>query len=79
MPYLSLGSTFFFCFKTILKDFRSIGLKTTTSDAGYLSNISFGLIGLWTNPPPQLGQTFSIMLATQSTQKVHSKVQIIAS
>src|SRR5206468_7702987 len=30
-------------------------------------------------PPPQLGQTFSSTLVTQSMQNVHSKLQIIAS
>jgi hypothetical protein len=31
-----------------------------------------GLIGLGTNPPPQLGHTLSKILSTQVTQNVHS-------
>lgn len=31
------------------------------------------------NPPPQLGHTFSSKFSTQGRQKVHSKLQIIAS
>jgi hypothetical protein len=31
-----------------------------------------GLIGLFTNPPPQFGHTFSSGVSTQVTQKVHS-------
>jgi hypothetical protein len=30
-------------------------------------------------PPPQFGQTLAKMFSTQGRQKVHSKVQIIAS
>jgi hypothetical protein len=46
-----------------------------------LSPLQFvaGRIGLGENPPPQLGQTFSSTSSTQVRQKVHSKLQIIAS
>src|SRR5262252_9474540 len=37
-----------------------------------------GLIGLGTNPPPQLGQTLP-SASTQDAQKVHSYVQMRAS
>lgn len=47
--------------------------------AGLLSNLSFGRIGLSNKLPPQLGQIPFSTLSTQSLQKVHSKVQIIAS
>src|SRR5262245_53798473 len=36
-------------------------------------------MGRGQKPPPQFGQTFSKKLSTQSRQKVHSNVQIIAS
>jgi hypothetical protein len=48
-------------------------------EGGYFSAISTGLTGLVTNPPPQLGQTFFNTSCTQLTQKVHSKLHIIAS
>jgi hypothetical protein len=38
-----------------------------------------GRVGLRSNPPPQFGQTFSKIFVTQLVQKVHSKVQIMAS
>src|SRR5262245_6929454 len=46
-----------------------------------LSPLQFmaGRIGLGENPPPQLGQTFSRTSSTHALQKVHSKLQIIAS
>jgi hypothetical protein len=37
-----------------------------------------GRIGLGTNTPPQLGQTFPRTLSTQTTQKVHSYEQMRA-
>lgn len=43
------------------------------------NSFSFGLLGRFSKPPPQFGQTFSKTDVTHSTQKVHSKVQIIAS
>ena len=46
-----------------------------------LSPLQFvaGRIGLGEKPPPQLGQTFSSTSSTHALQKVHSKLQIIAS
>ena len=38
-----------------------------------------GLTGLGVKPPPQFGQTLNKISSTQSRQKVHSKVQIMAS
>ena len=38
-----------------------------------------GRIGRGTNPPPQFGQTFCSVVATQSAQNVHSKEQMRAS
>jgi hypothetical protein len=46
---------------------------------GYLDNSAIGRVGRFSKPPPQLGQTLFSTLVTQSAQKVHSKVQIIAS
>jgi hypothetical protein len=37
-----------------------------------------GLIGRGAKPPPQLGQTFSSTVSTQSAQNVHSKLQMRA-
>ena len=56
---------------------------TRVSEAGLSANDnpgrhSFrGRMGRGANPPPQLGHTF-LSLVTQSVQKVHSYVQIIA-
>jgi hypothetical protein len=47
--------------------------------AGYFINFSCGLIGLFSNPPPQLGHTLCKTVCTHSAQKVHSKEQIMAS
>lgn len=57
----------------------SIGLWTTFFDVGYFFKWYSGLIGLFSNIPPQFGQTWSKTFSTQSWQNVHSKVQIIAS
>jgi hypothetical protein len=38
-----------------------------------------GRMGRAQNPPPQLGHTFSSKFSTQGRQKVHSKLQIMAS
>jgi len=48
-------------------------------DGGYLIKCFLGLTGRFVNPPPQFGHTFLKMIFAQSLQKVHSKVQIIAS
>jgi hypothetical protein len=46
---------------------------------GYFTTIAAGLIGRGEKLPPQFGQTPCRRVSTQSRQKVHSKVQIIAS
>jgi len=55
------------------------GFNTILVVAGYFSNSATGLTGLCTNPPPQLGHTFCKISVTQVMQKVHSKLQIMAS
>ena len=57
----------------------STGLLTTRVVAGFFSSLAFGRIGRGQKPPPQFGHTFSSTDSTQVRQKVHSKVQIIAS
>jgi len=46
---------------------------------GFFASLSAGRIGRRTNSPPQLGQRPLKTLSVQLRQKVHSKVQIIAS
>lgn len=46
---------------------------------GFFSKRRDGLTGLFSKPPPQLGHTLQRILLTQCWQKVHSKLQIIAS
>ena len=59
------------------------GLLVTGLAGGFVSatatTASMGRIGRAVNPPPQFGQTPPSVSSTQSRQKVHSKVQIIAS
>src|SRR5450631_1968040 len=57
----------------------STGLKYSFSETGYFSKSRAGLVGRFSNPPPQLGQTLNKTSFTQSLQNVHSKVHIIAS
>lgn len=47
--------------------------------AGCFSSFDLGRIGLGLSPPPQFGHTFISMPSTQGLQKVHSKLQIMAS
>jgi hypothetical protein len=56
----------------------STGLLTTFVVAGFFSSLPFGRIGREHKPPPQLGHTFASTVSTQSLQKVHSKLQIMA-
>jgi hypothetical protein len=56
----------------------STGLLTIFVVAGFFSSLFFGRIGLGFKPPPQLGHTFESSVSTQSLQKVHSKLQIMA-
>ena len=57
----------------------SIGCKIALLLAGYFSKSRFGLVGRFSSPPPQFGQTLCRIFVTHSKQNVHSKVQIIAS
>lgn len=77
--YLSEGFISLYFSNIILNFSGSTGLKITFSLTGYFSKKLRGRTGLFSNPPPQLGQTFSKTCSTQSLQKVHSKVQIMAS
>ncbi len=55
-------------------------LSTRSVDAGYFASMGAGRTGRRTSSPPQLGQRLpGRRLATQSAQKVHSNVQIMAS
>lgn len=56
-----------------------LGLKIRFVETGYFSNKLVGLIGRGVKFPPQLGQISLKIEVAQSAQKVHSKVQIIAS
>jgi hypothetical protein len=57
----------------------------TFAVAGYLAKqlsslrLLLGLTGRGQKPPPQLGQTFAKSSVAHFAQKVHSKLQIIAS
>lgn len=42
-------------------------------------SIARGRTGRYSKPPPQFGQTFRSIVVTHASQKVHSKLQIIAS
>jgi hypothetical protein len=68
-------------YKIYLNKYQNLQIGFTNSSvlAGYFCSFSAGLMGLFSKPPSQLGQIFSSTLSTQSLQKVHSKVQIIAS
>lgn len=48
-------------------------------EGGFLSSFAAGRIGRGTRFPPQFGQTPPSLFSTQSRQKVHSNVHIIAS
>lgn len=52
---------------------------TRLIDDGYFSSIADGRIGLLSNPPPQFGHLPPSFPSTHDRQKVHSKLQIIAS
>jgi hypothetical protein len=54
-------------------------LSTRWVDGGLLASFAAGLIGRAAKLPPQLGQAPPNLVSTQVRQKVHSKVQIIAS
>jgi hypothetical protein len=57
----------------------STGFNAWSTRTGYLLSSPFGRVGRFSNPPPQLGQTFSRTFSTHCAQNVHSKVQIMAS
>jgi hypothetical protein len=50
-----------------------------TVDDGLFNNLVAGRMGRDAKLPPQLGQTPPSLVSTQDLQKVHSKLQIIAS
>jgi len=54
-------------------------LNTRRIDGGLLTRLAAGRIGRGEKLPLQFGQTPFSLLSTQSRQKVHSNVQIIAS
>jgi hypothetical protein len=54
-------------------------LNTRRVDGGLLTRLATGRIGRGEKLPLQFGQTPLSLLSTQSRQKVHSNVQIIAS
>ena len=54
-------------------------LTTRTVDAGYFSSLSAARMGRATSSPPQFGQRLPSVFSAQSRQKVHSKLQIMAS
>jgi hypothetical protein len=47
-------------------------------EAGYFPNLATGRMGRGTRLPPQFGHSLFNMPSTQSWQKVHSKLQIMA-
>src|SRR5262249_48414166 len=55
------------------------GLKTRTVEAANFSGLFAGRIGRDSKPPPQFGQRPPSFVSAQARQKVHSKLQIIAS
>lgn len=57
---------------------KSTGFHILSLDGGCFSKNCFGLDGLFSNPPVQLGQTLLKTLVTQSLQNVQSKEQIMA-
>jgi len=54
-------------------------LKTRRVDGGFWKSFAAGRIGRGAKLPPQFGHTPLSLSSTQSRQKVHSNVQIIAS
>jgi hypothetical protein len=59
--------------------FLQSGLKTRFVEGGLAASLFAGLIGRGCRLPPQLGHVPPRRISAQSRQKVHSKVQIIAS
>lgn len=77
--YRSFGFISLYLSSIFLNFPLSICCKTALLLFGYFSKSFVGLVGRFSNPPPQFGQTLYKVLITQSMQNVHSKVQIIAS
>jgi hypothetical protein len=77
--YRLLGGIVLFFSSKDAKLFISTGFKKASDLGGYFINVSFGRAGLFSNPPPHFGHTLCNISFTQSLQKVHSKVHIIAS
>ena len=55
------------------------GLTTRAVDAGCSTSFSAGRMGRETSSPPQFGQRPPSVVSVQFRQKVHSKLQIMAS
>lgn len=77
--YRSFGLLFLYLTSISPNFTLSIGCINVFELAGYFSINFEGLTGLFSSPPPQFGHTLCKMCVTQSTQNVHSKLQIIAS
>jgi hypothetical protein len=77
--YLFSGAMALFLANNAANFSRSTGLWSGSVFGGYFKSFSFGRVGRFSKPPPQLGQTLCNTFFTQSLQKVHSNVQIIAS
>ncbi|OAP43338.1 hypothetical protein AU381_27510 [Sinorhizobium glycinis] len=60
-------------------DAQPCGFSTRSVEAGYFFSIAAGRTGRQTSSPLQFGQIPESFASAQSAQKVHSKVQIIAS
>jgi hypothetical protein len=58
---------------------QRFGLKMRWVDGGFFLSFAGGRIGRGAKFPPQFGQTPPSLFSTQSRQKVHSNVHIIAS
>jgi hypothetical protein len=58
---------------------QPLALSTRAVEAGYCSSFSGGRMGRETSSPPQFGQRPPSAVSVQPRQKVHSKLQIMAS
>jgi len=76
--YLLSGCRSLYFSSNNLKASLSTGFKYSVLLTGYFAKSPEGRTGRFSNPPPQFGQTLNNTLLTQSAQKVHSNVQIIA-
>jgi hypothetical protein len=79
MHYRSLGPTLFNFSRLGMKLSKSTFLRYGFVETGFLASVAVGRVGRFSKPPPQLGHTLLNRSSTQVWQKVHSKVQIMAS